>query len=468
MKTFIYGLLVLTLTAWAGTIPDKSSLGMNLYLASKTLFGGADLKGHTLRSLGKGIYQSWKKIDQQIASDIKTTVQTDYLTGQYQQEFNFLTEALGATTPKVEFLVDGEASFAKRKTLIAGAKRSINLMVWAIYDDYTGKLHSDWLLEALRNNPDLKIRIMVDGPTSKESIHHQQLNRLMKESQDKIEVVEWQTKTYRSNGSHRKLFIVDEQKLIMGGLNVGDAYSHLNPEVSGWRDTDIFMEGDVVQKALMIFSKLWNEQIAENHLDVKAMAFPSQLVALGAIPVSLINHNPGSKNVAVDHHILTAYAKLIHDAKKTIDIENAYFIFNPVLNRVLSDALKRGVKVRLFTNSSESIDEPVVSAPVLKSAKKAFELGVDVYLRKGTTLHSKMMIIDGKVALIGSDNLHPRSQRFEGEIISVIFHEKTAQEMTAIFHKDISSGTHIRSSEEIVIKETLLSKLASLLFFDQL
>ena len=459
--------LTLSFSAFSAEIPDKSSFGMIMHHAGKFIFGKADLKGHTFRSLGKGIHKSWKKLDREINQKVSSSQETDFLSPNYQHEFNLLTQSLESSTSQVEFLVDGESSFAKRKSLIENAQESINLMVWAIYDDLTGKIHSDWLLESLKRNPHLKIRILVDGPTSKDHHHHQELNRLMRESNNKIEVVQWFSKIYRANGSHRKLFIVDSKHLIMGGLNIGDAYSHLNPEVLGWRDTDVYMNDGAALRAEEIFAQIWNEQIQENKLDVAAMSTVEKNDN-GKIPVTLINHHPGSKTRSSDANILMAYSKLIRDAKVSVDIENAYFILNPVLRRSLKDALNRGVKIRLFTNSGTSIDEPVVSAPVLKSAKEALGMGVEVFLRKTTTLHSKFMIIDNKVALIGSDNLHPRSQKYEGEVVSAIFDRESAQKLTAIFNKDISEATQIHSADEIVVKSTLISKIASLMFFDQL
>ena len=60
---------------------------------------------------------------------------------------------------------------------------------------------------------------------------------------------------------------------------------------------------------------------------------------------------------------------------KTIDIENAYFLNVPGLNQLLHAALMRGVEVRILTNSKTSVDEPLLSEPIMKSLPDLVESG---------------------------------------------------------------------------------------------
>lgn len=266
--------------------------------------------------------------------------------------------------------------------------------------------------------------------------------------------------------------MIDGKDVIMGGINIGDDYSHMNPDVQGWRDTDLHMQGQVAITADQLFASIWNEQLRERK---KLKVTPVVLDSLesddrGDMPVTIVDHHPGSKSRKGDWNILIAYAKLIGDAKESVDIENAYFIFTPIIHKVITEALDRGVKIRILTNSGQSVDEPIVTAPILTSAREAKNHGADVYLRLGTTLHSKFMIIDNRIAVVGSDNLHPRSQRFEGEVFAVVFDKDVAQNFTAQFDKDIYRGSAVRveKGSDIVIKQNILSRLANLLFWSHL
>lgn len=470
MKTLYLLSLLLSFSLYAEVTPTQTRAEKFDYwvkMIQSKLFGSADNAGLTLRALGKKTASSWKKINKDIQKELALTSVKDNKEASYKAEFDRLTNARATSYTHAEILVNGEASFAKRKQMIDEAEESILFMSWAIYDDYTGRLHSDWLLEKLNKNPDVKIRIMVDGQIALQDNHFMELKRLERNSDGKIEVIRWITPRYRGNGTHRKFFIVDQKKVIFGGINVGDYYSHLNPEVPGWRDTDIYFEGDIAQKSAELFAELWNQQIEENKLAVTPLEIEAKNFEEG-IPASLIDHKPGDKHNKADHNITMVYAKLISEAQESVDIQNAYFIFNPILKNALEEAIGRGVKVRIMTNSNESVDEPVVSVPILKSAKLASQMGAEVYLRKGTTLHSKFMIIDNKIVTLGSDNLHPRSQHFEGETMTVSFDENLAREMTKVFENDISETTVIKAPEDIVVKNTVLSFIVQLLFFNHL
>lgn len=71
--------------------------------------------------------------------------------------------------------------------------------------------------------------------------------------------------------------------------------------------------------------------------------------------------------------------------------------------------------------------------------------------------------------MIMSYNLHPRSERLEGEMAVVIRDQTFAQSMHALFSKDVTTlGTEIRSANEIKISDSPVSVPTLRLFFDML
>ena len=121
-----------------------------------------------------------------------------------------------------------------------------------------------------------------------------------------------------------------------------------------------------------------------------------------------------------------------------------------------------------MTNSAQSVDEPIVTAPILASLPELVASGAEVYLKQGDTLHSKLMVVDGLYAAVGSYNLHPRSERYEGEMLVNTLSKDTASNVVNAFEKDLAKATRVNAASDITVPTTAFSILASRFFFDQL
>lgn len=393
-------------------------------------------------------------------------------------------------TEKAELLVDGTTSFAKRKQIMNSAQNFINILTWSVYDDVTGTELADLLIQKKKAKAELKVRVIIDGLVANQRGHNEQLKRM---EENGIEVIYWKNLDHSFVGQHRKMIIVDNEHLIAGGLNYGDVYSHANITVPGWRDTDIYLKGVAAVEGNALFAQLWNQQIdlSEKFANQQSPKIKYSKVEVpntkdskskttgesSGIKVSIINHDPVNYKLNSINHknnvgstIIMTILKAIRSAKKTVDIENAYIILFPGLKKEIQDAVDRGVKVRVLTNSLQSVDEPAVSIPIVRSAKKLAEAKAEVYLRKGTTLHSKLMVVDSEFSMIMSYNLHPRSERFEGEMAIAILDKTFAENLVKVFEDDIAAdkADKILDPAKVEIPNSSVSPLVLRLFFDDL
>ena len=417
----------------------------------------AEFQSHGMTPGTQGqVYQSWEALAAENLSKVRNSQVPSRGPGQlscftepaFVSEMEALQGSKFQTGNRVTPLINGTASFAKRNELIDNAQKSIHLMSWAFYDDETGWQCAHKLAE--KKAQGLEVRVVVDGQVAAGPGHNETLDFMQKQG---IEVVRWRSAERPYDGQHRKVMIVDGKQAIAGGLNVGNVYSHQG-EGPKWRDTDVLVEGPAVADCEKLFSKVFGQGEA-----------PSQVGPAGSARSAVVNHIPGPKG---DAHILLATLKAIQGASETVDIENAYVISTPDLRQSLLDALDRGVKVRILTNSAESVDEPIVSAPILNSLPDLVKAGAEVYLKQGDTLHSKFMVVDGLYSTVGSYNLHPRSQRYEGEMTINTLDTQTAGQLTSAFENDIQVAQRVSSPEEIKIPENMLTMLAARYFFDQL
>lgn len=345
----------------------------------------------------------------------------------------------------VEFLIDGPESFSKRAELIENATESIHLLTWSIYDDATGQ---DLCAKLVRKAAEgVDVRVIVDKHISSRDTHLKTL-KWMEESG--IEVIRWEDPEHRQYGNHCKVMIVDGSKAIAGGMNPGNDYSHgwgVDPEYAGqkWRDTDVFVSGAAGVAQEELFVSYWNDQVQKQNLPFAPMsvdvdALLAKASTEGSARVAVVDHQPDDENYSV----LSTMMKAISGATKTIDIENAYFLNLPGIDQLLMGALMRGVKVRIFTNSDKSVDEPLVSEPIMRSLPEFFEAGAEVYIKKGDTLHSKFLIVDDAFVSLGSLNLHPRSLYYDTEMAVNIIDPKAARALREAFDADVNGDQAIK------------------------
>ena len=374
----------------------------------------------------------------------------------YVAEMEAISGAAFAAGHAVTPLVDGPASFEARERLIRGAAKSIHLMVWGFYDDVTGRATRDLLLA--RKSEGLDVRVMVDGNISN-FIGMESLKLLAEAG---IPVARFWDAERKFDGMHSKVLVVDGAHAITGGMNIGDKYSHMNPDAHKWRDTDVLFSGPAAADAQRIFAESWNAVAAAQNLSAMDAAAPAAAQA-GSVQASLV-YQRADREPAIYLSLL----KAIYGATSSVNIESAYFVTIPSLKTALSEAVERGVKVTILTNSAKSNNEPILTSFILESLAEMKAAGAEVYVKEGETLHSKFMTVDGLFATVGSYNFHPKSIRHEREITLHVLDRQFAGGMEAVFAEDISKAVKISSDAELGMTDSPLNYLARRYMFDQL
>jgi cardiolipin synthase len=388
-------------------------------------------------------------------------------------EMEHLANVTFAGGNQVRVLVDGPDSFVERERLISQARESLWIMSWAFYDDRTGFSFAQKLIS--RHAAGIDVRIMVDGAFAGRADHDEVTRQLEAAG---IPLIRWRSVKHPYYGMHRKLFIADQRTVICGGLNFGDAYSHLGvqEERERWRDTDVLVEGPATAQASALFVRLWNAAATEQDAG-RPLAFPHGAGGqTGSVPEASCGVSSGDCVAFVDHHplgcsddpIYLLTLKAIAGATEIIDINNAYFVPTPPLKAALCDALQRGVRVRILSNSAESLDEPILRRPIALGLRELREAGAQVFCKTGSTLHSKIFVADRRFGWVGSYNLHPRSYRYEGETVAAFWSDRWGRELSDLCDRDTAAARPVRQGDELDVPPWLPAELATRYFFDQL
>jgi len=441
----------------AGMTPQKKILA--LAMLSEVVKSTVRLRGLTSDSNVK--YMEWAEYSKKLEAVI------DGITGKTTEEKLLkAAETKVVRSEEVRILVDGKDSFPLRDKLMTHAEESIDIMSWAIYDDKTGVWATDLLIQKYRQG--VQVRVIVDRQVSHRPGYGSEIARLEAAG---VPVLRWFNPRRPYEGQHRKAIIIDSEHVIAGGLNFGDVYSHKNPQSAQWRDTDIYFRGGTaVQETLNLFNRVWDSQIDAQNLKLQksSVRLPKSFKESDSdVRMMIIDSRPSDNQVGSP--ILKTMLVAIREAKTSIEIENAYVVMFPAIKKEIAAAVARGVEVRILTNSPKSVDEPIVSLPILRSIKSLAQAGVRVFLKRGDTLHSKIMVVDGWISMIKSYNIHPRSERIEEEMAILILDKRVGNQVSGIFAQDLKNmADEIPTGQEIEIPADPMSVFGLRIFFDQL
>lgn len=123
------------------------------------------------------------------------------------------------------------------------------------------------------------------------------------------------------------------------------------------------------------------------------------------------------KPEALEDNIAKQLYAAIKTAQQSVVIITPYLIITPEQESLFAELRARNVKVRIFTNGSDSNDVPVAHVGYLNTRELALKHGVQIYEYNGPdTLHAKMVIIDRSKMFIGSFNWDFRSQNLNREV----------------------------------------------------
>ncbi|HPT82971.1 MAG TPA: cardiolipin synthase [Limnochordia bacterium] len=202
---------------------------------------------------------------------------------------------------------------------------------------------------------------------------------------------------------HRKLMIIDGHTGFTGGINLADEYINAVEKYGHWKDSAFLLKGEAVWSLTVMFLAMWEYVRGEQ---VRLDDFrPGKLQ-----PSSEQNGfiQPFADNPLDDETVgETVYFNLITRAQDYVYINTPYLILDNEMLAALCAAAKTGVDVRLMTPGIP--DKPLVYAVTRSYYLPLLESGVRIYEYSPGFMHSKTMVADDRVAVVGTVNLDYRS-----------------------------------------------------------
>jgi cardiolipin synthase len=238
-----------------------------------------------------------------------------------------------------------------------------------------------------------------------------------------------------NNRTHRKLLVVDGKIGFTGGVGMGTEWDTGVSGVPPWRETHFRAEGPVVAQMQAVFVDNWIK--ATGRVLHGAEYFPT-LPPVGDMDAQMFGSSPvgGSESL----HLMVLLA--LTAARKSIDIENAYFVPDKLTVEALCSAARRGVRVRIVVPGRYT-DARIGRWAAHGLYGELLEAGILIYEYQPTMMHSKVLVIDGIWSSMGSANFDDRSFRLNDEANLNVFSEALAEEQIRLIDADIHQSRRL-------------------------
>ena len=308
----------------------------------------------------------------------------------------------------VEALDNGENAFPRMLAAIAAAEHTIWLATYIFETDTVGRQFIDALAAATDRG--VQVRVLVDGIGEWYS-WPPAVSRLRRAGVRAARFLPPRLLPPRLSlnlRNHRKLLLIDAHTCFVGGMNLGGREVG-KPNHRRMADLHFQVRGPVVAQFSQAFAIDWLFACGES-LSMSPPPSPA-----GECVCRVITDGPDED---IDK-LLVVIVAAISVARHQVLIMTPYFIPPPELSTALEAAALRGVEVCLVLPQRSNL--PFVDWASRRWLPPLLERGVRIYLQPPPFSHSKLLIVDGEYAQIGSANLDPRSLRLNFEIALEIY-----------------------------------------------
>ncbi len=331
---------------------------------------------------------------------------------------------------KIDLFINGTQKFRSLFKDIKEAKHHIHINYYIIRNDKLSKRLVKVLTRKAKEG--VKVRILYDSIGGRQ---------LPKNFFDAFLAAGGQTAKFfpsfldANNRNHRKIVVIDGRIGYTGGFNIGQEYIGMDKKFGFWRDTHVKITGEASKSLQERFLLDWNFASNED-LILHELYYP-KLPYYGRSGVQIVSSGPDSSWEEVKAFFL----KMIYMANTSIYIQTPYFIPDESVLEALKIASISGIDVRIMVPNKP--DHLFVYSANNCYGGLMLNAGARWYKYSKGFLHSKMMVVDNKIASIGTSNMDVRSFKLNFEINSFIYDPYVAIKLKNIFMRDLKDSTEI-------------------------
>ena len=330
---------------------------------------------------------------------------------------------------RVELLVDGEATYGAMLDAIASAESYVLVQFYIVQDGTVARRFHKALIEKARSG--VRVHFLYDE-IGCWKLPAGYLNTMRDAS---IEVSGFKTTRGHRNRfqinfrNHRKLLVVDGRVGFIGGHNLADEYLT-------YRDTHLRIDGPAAQHIQFSILKDWywaTRQIPEISKTIQPAEKDDQKVAI-------VNTGPADAMA----NCSALFATLVHTAQRRLWMTSPYFVPDDVMVRALQAAAIRGVDVRILLPGKA--DHRFVELASFTYYCEMMDCGVRLFRYQNRFLHQKVLLVDDRLAGVGTVNLDNRALYLNFEATALVADDHFAKRVEVMLQVDLAHSEPVAPS----------------------
>src|SRR5262245_1714174 len=334
---------------------------------------------------------------------------------------------------RVNILLNGDKIFPAKVQAIRSAKKTINYAEYVFEEGAPAMEVAQALAERCRAGVNVNVLLDAFGASAMPAEYRETMVKAgcRVESFRPLSPLGIDRANYRN---HRRILVVDGRLGMTGGSGTSGKWSGNGRRPGHWRDTDVLVEGPVVEQLQGAFVENWLEAtgVALGGEDY----FPRQSPR-GTVTAQVVRSSPASGSGAM----YTMYLLAMASAQRSIYITNPYFVPEEQMIETLVQTAQRGVRVVLLLPGA--IDHNIVRQASRSELGRLLKAGIAIYEYRAGLIHAKTMVIDGVWATVGSTNLDRRSFALNDEINLVVYDAAFARELQRVFDDDLPQSSRM-------------------------
>ena len=331
-------------------------------------------------------------------------------------------------------LYNGEQAFPAMLEAIRGAQSQVLLATYIFENDEVAREFVDALADTAARG--VTVRLLIDAVGSYYSLPAELARRGLRYA--RFNPPRWLPPAmYLNLRNHRKLLLVDGRVAFTGGMNI-DGHHMAARESDPDRIVDVHfrLQGPIVTQLGQAFAEDWRYVTGE-----RLRIAPYEGPAPGMTLARTIQAGPNERWDRLSMILQAAIAAAQHRVR----LMTPYFLPTPELALALQGAAARGVAVELVLPGVS--DHAFVRWAMQHRLGWLLDSGIRAWDQPPPFVHSKLLLVDGHYALIGSANIDPRSLRLNFELCVESYGGDIAAELDRHFDRAIAQSVEVTAEQ---------------------